>query len=230
MKTHPASLLASSVAAALMLGAAPALAADSWNADKAHTNQSQVTAQNKQADARSARDAEKAWEQTHRASKLIGTEVTNAKGEKVGTVKDLVLDDPASGQVTRVVVSVGGVGGLGDKLFAVPFNALQRDQAKNKFVLNTDSDLAHAFNEDNWQTLANQKRSSSMNAATSAPVPSSTASAPATNTSATMTPPATSASTSTGSAGSATVSGNTSGTTPNTAIGAPSSSDTTGTK
>ena len=249
MKTHSAPFFVSSIAAALMLGAAPAIAADTSSADKMHSNTSQATSQNKQADARSAKDAEKAWEQSHRASKLIGTDVMNAKGAKVGTVKDLVLDDPASGQVTRVVVSVGGVGGLweqhgyhlptktdtflaetgglGDKLFAVPFNALQRDQAKNTFVLNTDSDLAHAFNDNNWQALANQGPSTSARASASAPVPSNTAAgAPTTNTSANATPPATSASTSSGSAGSATASGNAS----NTAIGAPSSSDTSTTK
>ena len=227
MKTHSAPFFVSSIAAALMLGAAPAIAADTSSADKMHSNTSQPTSQNKQADARSAKDAEKAWEQSHRASKLIGTDVMNAKGAKVGTVKDLVLDDPASGQVTRVVVSVGGVGGLGDKLFAVPFNALQRDQAKNTFVLNTDSDLAHAFNDNNWQALANQGPSTSARASASAPVPSNTAAgAPTTNTSANATPPATSASTSSGSAGSATASGNAS----NTAIGAPSSSDTSTTK
>ena len=227
MKTHSAPFFVSSIAAALMLGAAPAIAADTSSADKMHSNTSQATSQNKQADARSAKDAEKAWEQSHRASKLIGTDVMNAKGAKVGTVKDLVLDDPASGQVTRVVVSVGGVGGLGDKLFAVPFNALQRDQAKNTFVLNTDSDLAHAFNDNNWQALANQGPSTSASASASAPVPSNTAAgAPTTNTSANATPPATSASTSSGSAGSATASGNAS----NTAIGAPSSSDTSTTK
>ena len=227
MKTHSAPFFVSSIAAALMLGAAPAIAADTSSADKMHSNTSQATSQNKQADARSAKDAEKAWEQSHRASKLIGTDVMNAKGAKVGTVKDLVLDDPTSGQVTRVVVSVGGVGGLGDKLFAVPFNALQRDQAKNTFVLNTDSDLAHAFNDNNWQALANQGPSTSASASASAPVPSNTAAgAPTTNTSANATPPATSASTSSGSAGSATASGNAS----NTAIGAPSSSDTSTTK
>jgi len=227
MKTHSAPFFVSSIAAALMLGAAPAIAADTSSADKMHSNPSQATSQNKQADARSAKDAEKAWEQSHRASKLIGTDVMNAKGAKVGTVKDLVLDDPASGQVTRVVVSVGGVGGLGDKLFAVPFNALQRDQAKNTFVLNTDSDLAHAFNDNNWQALANQGPSTSASASASAPVPSNAAaSAPTTNTSASATPPATSASTSSGTADSATASGNAS----STAIGAPSSSDTSTTK
>ena len=227
MKTHSAPFFVSSIAAALMLGAAPAIAADTSSADKMHSNTSQATSQNKQADARSAKDAEKAWEQSHRASKLIGTDVMNAKGAKVGTVKDLVLDDPASGQVTRVVVSVGGVGGLGDKLFAVPFNALQRDQAKNTFVLNTDSDLAHAFNDNNWQALANQGPSTSASASASAPVPSNAAaSAPTTNTSASATPPATSASTSSGTADSATASGNAS----STAIGAPSSSDTSTTK
>jgi sporulation protein YlmC with PRC-barrel domain len=168
MKTRSASLLVSSVAASLMLAAAPVIAADAPGTDSARTNHAQTTGQ--ASDARSQKSADKAWEQAHRASKIIGTEVQNARGEKVGTVKDLVLDDPSSGQVTRVVVSVGGVSGLGDKLFALPYSDFQRNVAKNVLVLNSDSDLAHAFDSNDWQALARRGENGSTNAAsTTAP-------------------------------------------------------------
>lgn len=48
-----------------------------------------------------------------RADTLIGMGVFNADGEKVGEVKDILLDN--SGKVTGVVLSVGGVLGLGAK-------------------------------------------------------------------------------------------------------------------
>jgi sporulation protein YlmC with PRC-barrel domain len=173
MKTHSASLIVSSVAAGLMLAAAPAMSADYPGTDRAQANGQQATQQTREQkgsqDVRSQKAADKAWEQTHRASKIIGTNVQNPNGQKVGTVKDLVIDDPASGQITRVVVSVGGVSGLGDKLFAVPYNALQRDEAKNVLVLSSDSDLAHAFDENNWQALANQNRGTASTAATMSP-------------------------------------------------------------
>lgn len=48
-----------------------------------------------------------------RADTLIGMSVFNAEGDKVGEVKDILFDE--SGQVTGVVLSVGGVLGLGAK-------------------------------------------------------------------------------------------------------------------
>ncbi|HNB28615.1 MAG TPA: PRC-barrel domain-containing protein [Alphaproteobacteria bacterium] len=48
-----------------------------------------------------------------RADTLIGMGVYNPEGEKVGEVKDILLDE--QGQVTGVVLSVGGVLGLGAK-------------------------------------------------------------------------------------------------------------------
>jgi sporulation protein YlmC with PRC-barrel domain len=168
MKTHTTSLLVSSVAASLLLAAAPVIAADAPGTGSARTDHAQATGQ--ASDTRSQKAADKAWEQAHRASKIIGTEVQNAKGEKVGTVKDLVLDNPSSGQVTRVVVSVGGVSGRGDKLFALPYSDFQRNDAKNVLVLNSDSDLAHAFDSNDWQALANQGENDSANApSTTAP-------------------------------------------------------------
>src|SRR5262249_11902931 len=52
--------------------------------------------------------------------KLKGLHIKNPKGETVGSVDDLVigLDD---GKVHYIAMSVGGVLGIGDKLFAVPF-------------------------------------------------------------------------------------------------------------
>ena len=216
-----------------MLAATPVLAAT----DKPQDTRNQASGQKKPADVRSAKEAEKAWEQDHRASKIIGADIVNAKGEKVGTVKDLVLDDPASGKVTRVVVSVGGLGGLGDKLFAVPYSELQRDQKKNALVLNQDSDLANSFKDDNWQALADQTSSNGANASAAAPGSSgSSASAPSTDTTASTPSSNASASTSSSNASATTPSNSTSGSTSpgstssssgtSTVIGAPSAGDT----
>lgn len=222
MQIRRASLLASAVTTALMLAAAPVTAADK-------PLDSQPSSQKKPADARSAKDAEKQWEQEHRTSKIVGSDIMNVKGEKVGTVKDLIIDDPASGQVTRVVVSVGGMGGLGDKLFAVPYNELQRDPAKNTLVLNKDSDLAHAFNNDNWQALGDQGPSSTANASSATPAATSTAaSTPASDTSASTSPASSSASPASSSASPASSSADTSAPKDtSTVIGAPGASDTT---
>jgi sporulation protein YlmC with PRC-barrel domain len=57
-----------------------------------------------------------------RASKLIGSNMTNMQGQSVGTVDDVVLDN--DGKVVSVLVSVGGFLGLGEKRVAVAFKEL----------------------------------------------------------------------------------------------------------
>lgn len=98
---------------------------------------------------RTARDADKAWEQTHRASKIIGTDVRNAEGEKIGNVKDVVID-PASGRVTHMVLSVGGVLGIADKLFAIPFRSVGMAEGQDHIVLKERSALAAGFDDRSW--------------------------------------------------------------------------------
>jgi sporulation protein YlmC with PRC-barrel domain len=58
---------------------------------------------------------------TFRASKLTGLHVRNHQGEKLGTIDDLVINLP-TGKVGYATVGVGGVVGIGEKLFAIPFS------------------------------------------------------------------------------------------------------------
>ena len=55
-------------------------------------------------------------------SMFVGQDVTNASGEKVGDIRDLLLDK--SGRITIAVIGVGGFLSLGEKHVAVPFGAL----------------------------------------------------------------------------------------------------------
>jgi sporulation protein YlmC with PRC-barrel domain len=57
------------------------------------------------------------------ATKIIGYKVVNREGEQLGNIKDLTIDlDDA--QIAYAVLSFGGFLGLGDKLFAIPLEAL----------------------------------------------------------------------------------------------------------
>jgi len=56
------------------------------------------------------------------ANESIGTNVVNASGEKLGKVEDIVLDRD-SARITYVIVSYGGILGVGNKHFAVPWQA-----------------------------------------------------------------------------------------------------------
>lgn len=96
------------------------------------------------------------WERTHRASKIIGTDVRNPQGEDLGDIKELVLD--SSGNIAYAVISLGGVMGVGDKLYAVPWKAFRLDSAKNNYVLDVDKERlkgAPAFDAARWPDMAN---------------------------------------------------------------------------
>lgn len=96
--------------------------------------------------------------QVSRASKIIGTRVKNPNGDSLGDIKELVLD-PESGQVVYAVVSFGGVLGMGDKLFAVPWKALHWTRDKEYYVLDVDKDTlkkAPGFDKKHWPDSSNK--------------------------------------------------------------------------
>jgi sporulation protein YlmC with PRC-barrel domain len=60
---------------------------------------------------------------TWKLSDLEGAPVENSGGEKVGDIKGLAID--AHGRVNYAVLSVGGFLGIGDRLIAVPWDAMK---------------------------------------------------------------------------------------------------------
>lgn len=56
-------------------------------------------------------------------SKLTGTNVSNAAGENLGDINDVLVDK--SGKPTVAIIGVGGFLGIGEKNVGVPFQALQ---------------------------------------------------------------------------------------------------------
>lgn len=92
------------------------------------------------------------------ASTLIGDDVVNPQGESLGDLKDIMLDT-SSGKITYAVLSFGGILGMGDKLFAVPWSALRIDGENKNLVLNVAKDRlkdAPGFDKDNWPNFADQ--------------------------------------------------------------------------
>lgn len=90
------------------------------------------------------------------ASTLVGDRVRNAAGESLGKIEQIMIDIP-SGRVAYAVLSFGGFLGIGDKLFAVPWNALQIDKGEHEFILNVDRqelEKAPGFDKDNWPDMA----------------------------------------------------------------------------
>jgi sporulation protein YlmC with PRC-barrel domain len=90
------------------------------------------------------------------AATLEGNDVLNLAGEKLGTLQDIMIDVP-SGRVAYAVLARGGVLGIGDKLFAVPWGALTLDTDRKCFLLDIDVERlrnAAGFNKDNWPAMA----------------------------------------------------------------------------
>lgn len=58
-----------------------------------------------------------------RASKIIGATIYNEADEKIGKVDDLIVS--RSDRIPYAIISVGGFLGMGNKLVAIPTNALQ---------------------------------------------------------------------------------------------------------
>lgn len=90
------------------------------------------------------------------ASTLAGDKVVNGAGEDLGKVQDLMIDTP-TGRVAYAVLSFGGFLGMGDKLFAIPWDRLSLDEKNKRFVLNIDKaklEKAPGFDKDNWPDMA----------------------------------------------------------------------------
>lgn len=91
-----------------------------------------------------------------KASELIGMSVQGTDGKKLGDIKDLVID-PKEGGVEYAVLEFGGFAGIGDKYFAVPWEALQLDPTNKKLLLDVHKkELKNApgFDKNNWPDLS----------------------------------------------------------------------------
>lgn len=73
------------------------------------------------------------------ADTLMGNDVFNDQGEDLGDIKEIMLDVRA-GRISYAVPSYGGLMGIGDKLFAVPWEALTLDTENKRFSLDVAKD------------------------------------------------------------------------------------------
>ncbi len=90
---------------------------------------------------------------------VIGVTVKNAAKENLGNIEEIILDK-VKGNVRYAVLSFGGFLGLGDKLFALPWNSIKYDKEEDCFILNIDKEKlkdAPGFNKDQWPDWSDQK-------------------------------------------------------------------------
>jgi sporulation protein YlmC with PRC-barrel domain len=93
------------------------------------------------------------------ADTLMGNDVYNRQDEDLGDIKEIMLDVPA-GRISYAVLSYGGLLGMGEKLFAVPWEALTLDTDNKRFTLDVSKDRlesAPGFDKDNWPNMSDQE-------------------------------------------------------------------------
>jgi sporulation protein YlmC with PRC-barrel domain len=87
---------------------------------------------------------------------VLGAKVINAAREDLGKIEDLVIDT-RNGRAAYAILSFGGVLGMGDKHFAIPWEALSFDLSEKVVVLNIDKDRlknAPGFDKDSWPDMS----------------------------------------------------------------------------
>lgn len=74
------------------------------------------------------------------ASKMKGEKVTNMNGEELGKIEDVMIDQD-EGKIAYVVIKFGGFLGIGDKEFAIPWDALAGGQGGSPFTLKINKEI-----------------------------------------------------------------------------------------
>lgn len=96
----------------------------------------------------------------NRASKIIGADVLDAQGGKIGDVRDVVLD-PARGQVAYAIVSFRSPMGLATRYYVIPWQQLrQASGTDDRFVTNLTRDqlkAAPSFDRNKWPDMATEQ-------------------------------------------------------------------------
>ncbi|HWQ49919.1 MAG TPA: PRC-barrel domain-containing protein [Methanosarcina sp.] len=86
------------------------------------------------------------------ASTLKGDKVVNRAGDDLGQIEDFMID-LENGRIAYAVLSFGGFLGMGDKLFAIPWQALKLRLHEHAFILDVNKEVlekAEGFDKDKW--------------------------------------------------------------------------------
>jgi len=89
-------------------------------------------------------------------STLTGDKVRNDRNEDLGKIHDLMID-VEHGRIAYAVLSFGGIMGMGDKLFAIPWSSLRVDRENECMVLDVPKERLEAapgFSKDDWPDMA----------------------------------------------------------------------------
>lgn len=117
-------------AAALCLTTLPISAADG-NPANAYTPSNQERTLSSNPNLQQVKTEAEVSPRAHAARDFLGREIVDTTGQRLGSLKDLVVDT-RSGRIAFAVVSSGGLLGVGETVRAVPFSTLKQDATTDK--------------------------------------------------------------------------------------------------
>lgn len=83
-------------------------------------------------------------------SRVCGSVVTGRNGEKLGSIVELMVENGV-GAIGYAVLAFGGTLGVGEKLFAVPFDKLQLVETGFSLAIDPQTlESAPGFDKDAW--------------------------------------------------------------------------------
>ena len=71
------------------------------------------------------------------SDKVEGTKVYNRKGEKLGSVMNFMVDK-RGGKVEYAIMEFGGIFGIGNEYFPIPWDLLDYDESQGGYVIEMD--------------------------------------------------------------------------------------------
>lgn len=86
------------------------------------------------------------------AHSLMADRVRNTEGEHIGDLKELMIDID-TGRISYAVVAFGGLLGIGDKYFAMPWSMLKVDTDNKEIVADVSKESlenAPGFDKSDW--------------------------------------------------------------------------------
>lgn len=87
-----------------------------------------------------------------RASTVIGTDIQDINGDRIGEIEDIVLDK-LSNNIMFVIVGFGGFLGVGEKYHPLPWGILKYSKDADAYVINVSTDKLRAAPADSMEAL-----------------------------------------------------------------------------
>ncbi|RYD67195.1 MAG: PRC-barrel domain containing protein, partial [Verrucomicrobiaceae bacterium] len=87
---------------------------------------------------------------------ILNAKIFSSQGDEIGHIRDVLLN-PKTGQLSHVVVGIGGWQGIGEELAIVPRQLVTQDeQHADTYILAADTEKfksAPVFKQDQWATV-----------------------------------------------------------------------------